>query len=288
MPTGRLLGSAVLSSTSLVILLIIAELVLAVVSPSTLAVTGGTLIAWLIVLGPLAWRRVSTQYDFTVAESPDGIRIRRGLLGTVAETVPVRRVQAVRMVEPLLWRPLGWCRLEIDVAGSPGRDRADGSGKMRKALLPVGPLAVGRQLMHVVIGGEPPPLSRPPGRAHGKAPFSYHFLAAGHDGATAMAVTGRIRKVTTWLPLEKVQSVRLVEGPVQRRLSLATVHVDAAGRDVRVQFRDRDGDEARRLVGELATLSRTARRRVPEAGVRPPGGQATSAAPPVNAAQSEA
>ena len=35
-----------------------------------------------------------------LAQSPDGIRIRRGLLGTVAETIPLRRVQAVRMVEP--------------------------------------------------------------------------------------------------------------------------------------------------------------------------------------------
>ena len=46
-----------------------------------------------------------------------------------------------------------------------------------------------------------------------------------------MGVTGRIRKVTTWLPLEKAQSVRMVTGPVQRHLSLATLHVDAAGRD---------------------------------------------------------
>jgi putative membrane protein len=119
--------------------------------------------------------------------------------------------------------------------------------------------------MRTVLGADPPPLLRPPSRARGKAPLSYHFLAAGHDAATAMAVTGRLRKVTTWLPLEKAQSVRLVQGPVQRRLALATVHVDAAGRDVRAEFRDRPGDEARRLVDELATLSRSARQRVPEA-----------------------
>ena len=163
------------------------------------------------------------------------------------------------MIEPLLWRPLGWCRLEIDVAGSPGRDRSDGSGRMRKTLLPVGGHDVAGQLMRTVLGTEPPALRHPPRRARQKAPLSYHFLASGHDAATAMAVTGRLRKVTTWLPLEKAQSVRLVEGPVQRRLGLATVHVDAAGKDVRAEFRDRPGDEARRLVDELAALSRTAR-----------------------------
>jgi len=264
-PFGRLVGSVMLSSASLVAALTIAEVVIILTVPAAFAATGSALVVWLIVLGPLAWRRLATQYGFTVAESPDGIRIRRGLLGTVAETIPRRRVQAVRMVEPLLWRPLGWCRLEIDVAGSPGRDRADGSRRLRKSLLPVGSKDVGGQLMRTVLGADPPPLQRPPRRARGKAPLSYHFLAAGHDAATAMAVTGRLRKVTTWLPLEKVQSVRLVQGPVQRRLGLATVHVDAAGRDVRAEFRDRPGNEARRLVDELATLSRSARQRVPEA-----------------------
>ena len=123
--------------------------------------------------------------------------------------------------------------------------------------------------MRLVIGVDPPPLSRPPRRARRKAPLSYHFLASGHDAATAMGVTGRLRKVTTWVPLEKVQSVRMVTGPVQRILSLATVHVDAAGRRVRAEFRDRPGQEAGPLVEELAALCRSARRRAPEAGHRP-------------------
>jgi putative membrane protein len=76
-----------------------------------------------------------------------------------------------------------------------------------------------------------------------------------------MGVTGRLRKVTTWVPLEKVQSVRMVTGPVQRILSLATVHVDAAGRRVRAEFRDRSGEEAAQLVEDLAALCRVARRR---------------------------
>ena len=132
---------------------------------------------------------------------------------------------------------------------------------MRKTLLPVGHREPAWELMRLVIGSGPPPLSRPPRRARRKAPLSYHFLAAGHDATTAMGVTGRLRKVTTWVPLEKVQSVRMVTGPVQRALSLATVHVDAAGRRVRAEFRDRPGDEADQLVEELAALSRGARRR---------------------------
>jgi putative membrane protein len=54
--------------------------------------------------------------------------------------------------------------------------------------------------------------------------------------------------------------VRRVQGPVQRRLGLATVHLDAAGKRVDAAFRDRDAAEAEQLTDELAALSRQARR----------------------------
>ena len=102
-----------------------------------------------------------------------------------------------------------------------------------------------------------------------------------------MSVVGRVRKVTTMVPLEKAQSVRFVQGPLQRRLGLATVHVDAAGH-VRAEFRERPQAQARSLVGELAALSREARRHAPPAGIPVADAQAASVASPVNAAQSEA
>jgi putative membrane protein len=298
-PTGRLVGSVLLSTLGSAAVVVVAGTVLAVVSPAGLAALGaalGVALLWCaIAFVSLVWRRVSTEYGFTVAQSPDGIRIRRGLLGTVAETIPARRVQAVRMIEPLLWRPLGWCRLEVDVAGSPGHDEADGSARMRKTLLPVGRRDEAGFLLGMVVGRPVPGLTRPPRRARWKTPLSYHFLAAGHDDGLAVSVVGRIRKVTTMVPLEKMQSVRFVQGPLQRRLALATVHVDAAGH-VRAEFRERPQAQARLLVDELATLSREARRRAPAADAPrtvggPPavgGPQAASVASPVNAAQSEA
>ena len=62
------------------------------------------------------------------------------------------------------------------------------------------------------------------------------------------------------MPLAKTQSVRLVQGPLQRWLGLATVHLDAAGKRVRAEFRERQQEQAGSLVGELAALSRSARR----------------------------
>ena len=304
-PTGRLAGSAVLPAALLAAVAVAAGAVIISLTPGGLLAVGAPLVWWLIICVTIAWRRVSTQYAFTVAVSPDGVRIRRGLLGTVAETIPVPRIQAIRMIEPLLWRPLHWYRLEVDVAGHLGRDHPEGTGAVRKALLPVGgPDEVRRLLAIALPAADRPALSKPPHRARWKAPLSYHFLAAGHDGTLAVAVVGRLRRETTWVPLAKAQSVRLVQGPLQRRLGLATVHLDAAGRRVRAEFRERRQAEARSLVGDLASLSRSARRQASQAGAgstaaRPangrdsraqPGaaGQAASVASPMNASQSEA
>ena len=84
--------------------------------------------------------------------------------------------------------------------------------------------------------------------------MSFHFLSAGHDGTHAMCVTGRINRTTTWVPLEKTQSIRRVQGPLQRPFGLATVHVDVAGRRTRGEFRDRSVEEADQLVAALTEL----------------------------------
>ncbi len=291
-PFWRLFGSVMVPALAmaLVAAALAAGLLLADISPAGLVAAAAPLLWWLATCVTLIWARVSAYYGFTVAISPDGVRIRRGLLSTVAETIPVPRVQAVRMVEPLLWRPLHWLRLEVDVAGHSGPERQEGSPSRRKALLPVGSPDEARRLVRIAIGDGAPELTRPPGRARWRAPLSYHFLAAGHDNSLAVTVTGRLRKVTAWVPLAKVQSVRFVQGPLQRGLRLATVHVDAAGRHAHAKFAERRADEATRLVDELASLSRTARRRAGPAVVprqqRPPG-QAASVGSPVNAAQSE-
>jgi putative membrane protein len=260
-PPGRLVAAAAITAVIQFAALGVVVALVVNVAPRAVAGLLGTLGLYALGLATAAWRRVSQNFGFTVALAPDGLRIRRGLLGTVAETIPVQRVQAVRMVQPVLWRPFGWCRLQVDLAGSGRKD--EGSRDTRKYLLPVGPVAEAEYLAQLVLQHQAPPTTMPPGQARRKAPFSYHFLAAGHDEVMAVTSTGRLTKVTVWLRLEKLQSIRLVQGPVQRRLGLATVHADAAGRRVHATFRDRPESQARELLDELAALSRTARQGTP-------------------------
>src|SRR5688572_2482755 len=120
---------------------------------------------------------IAGQFDFTVAESPDGLRLRRGLLETRAQTVPPGRVQAVRIAEPWLWRSKGWCRIEADVAGYVG----EGQGQT-SVLLPVGPREDAMRVLALVMPDvdlSAIELAGVPSRARRLDPFQWRCLGAG-------------------------------------------------------------------------------------------------------------
>jgi putative membrane protein len=260
--TGRLVAAIVLESGWLI--LILAGLVAGFsVSPHTLArFLGGGGFVWALSLATVVWRRFNQQYRLTVAEGPDGLHVHGGLVALTAEVIRPGRVQAVRLVEPVLWRPLGWCRLEVDVAG---RQRRKGEGEAQRgqlrALLPVGKRTLALELVDWLLPDRPRELSRPPERVFWKSPFRYRALSWGRTETCVATTSGRLRRDTCWVPLEKVQSLRHVQGPVQRRLDLASVHVDTAGRAVHATLRDRDAAEAATALADLTDLARAARMR---------------------------
>ena len=55
--------------------------------------------------------------QFTLIRDGDVLRNRRGLLGKQSATIPIRRIQAVRIVEGFWRLPLGYCSLQMEVAG---------------------------------------------------------------------------------------------------------------------------------------------------------------------------
>jgi len=260
--TGPLVASILLENWWLVLILI-GLLVGLGISPHTVAglLVGGGFV-WALSTVTFVWRRFNQQYRLTVAEGPDGLHLRGGLVALTAEVIRPGRVQAVRLVEPALWRPLGWCRLEVDIAG---RQRRKGEGEAQRgqlhALIPVGTRSLGVELVDRLLPDRPRELSRPPRRVFWKSPFRYQALSWGRSETCVATTSGRLRRVTSWVPLEKVQSLRHVQGPVQRRLSLASVHVDTAGRSAHATLRDRDATEAASALEELTDLARTARRR---------------------------
>jgi putative membrane protein len=232
-------------------------------------VVGGIIVSAVFILlsGLLVTaRQISAEWEFHIAEAPDGLRLRSGLLQTRAETIPHGRVQAVRWVEPLLWRPFGWVRLEVDVARRRNADRGERqSGSTSRALLPVGTPDQARWLLSRVLPGavaELPATEGVPARAIWRAPLARRFARLHHDDTYISCCTGRLRRDTVVVPLEKVQSIRWSQGPWSRRLRLASIFVDTAGQRFTGVARHRDAAQAQQLIDTLPDLARAARQRV--------------------------
>jgi putative membrane protein len=260
-PTGTLLASVVLGYPLVLTVAVVAGaiVVLGLQATAAVPVLIGALPAYIGFM-TVAVKRVLSEYGFTVSESPDGLRLRHGLLDTRSQTIPPGRVQSVRVLEPLFWRRWGWVRVEVDVAGYEG-----GRGEQQSAtsaLLPVAPRQLAEALVGRVLGGGlPVAAAAVPARARWRAPLSARRLHAGLDDRHLVTTHGVLTTTTDVVPLAKVQSLRMTTGPWQRRLHLATVHADTAGRRLPGgKAHHRDEGEARALLAELALRSRAARR----------------------------
>ncbi len=256
--SGRLAVAIALSKAgAIAAAVIIAVVTVVAVTGETAVVASFLPVALGLVL--VVWRQFNGEYATTVAAAPDGLRLRSGLIQTTAETIRPGRVQGIRLVEPLIWRAFGWCRLEVDVAGPKERRESRSEGQRLRPVIPVGSRAEAVQMIDELLASRPLPGRRAPGAARLKAPLLYHFLGWGRDERYVVTSRGRICRVTTWVPLEKVQSIRWVQGPLQRRLGLASVLLDVAGKRVHADIEDRTEGEADALLRQLPDLAAAAR-----------------------------
>ena len=268
-----------LSARTLGAVVFVAALIaLTTVSRTAAAALAGSLFIYLVGIGQGIWRRFNDQYRFTVAVAPDGIRVRRGLLSTVSETIPIRRVQAVRQIEPLLWRMFGWCRLEVDLAGVPGHGRSrrhgtDHQGPAPGGLARHGGLSAPRR-DRPRRAAPVPPLA--PGSPEGAVELPLprrrprRHLGRGGDGPGAEGhLLGATRKGAEHPPRPGTGAA----GPGARHGARRRARPAGGG-----EVPGPAVDEADRLVEELASRSRGAREHVSVASAL--GAAVTSTGPP--------
>ncbi|MGW6687525.1 PH domain-containing protein [Streptomyces sp. NPDC054961] len=195
--------------------------------------------------------RFLAEYDWTVAESPDGLRLDHGLLDRAHETVPPGRVQTVRIVEPLLWRRRGWVRVELAVAGS-----------KNDVLVPVATRAAAHAVVARVLPGvDLAGLAFAPSPRSGSrwvVPVWWKGYGLAVSADVFAARRGRLCRRTEIVPHAKVQSVRRSQGPWERARGVADVHVDT-GANATVTARLRGTAEAAELLHAQAARSRTSR-----------------------------
>jgi putative membrane protein len=205
----------------------------------------------------------SRYYDFTVAESPDGLRLRHGLLQRTRQTVPPGRVQAVGFVQPVLWRKRGWVRVRLNIAGAASGSQGSGDQSYTEnVLLPVAPWPVALAIVGRVLPGVDImsiPLIPAPERARKRAWIQWRQLAVGWTDEVFVSRGGRIVERWEVVPHARTQSVRVTQGPWQRSLGLASLHVDSTPGAVKITAHHRDAGEVRRIAQEQADRAAAAR-----------------------------
>ncbi len=261
-PHGRLIGSVLLQMISWRLVLLALGPALAVVGQrnghGATAGIGIAIFVWFAVLiGHAIWQRLNFLWEFTVTESPDGIRVQHGLLSTTRQTVPPGRIQAILIHQPVSWRPFGWVQVRMNVAGY-GRA---GSSK-RATLIPVTDRQFAERLVGWLLDGvdlHGIPLTRPPRRAALRAPLWWRAQLAGADDRVFVARHGLLSRTIDVVPHQRTQSLQITAGPVERALGLASVHLDSTPGPVKTRAANRDADEARSILDRQIERARSAR-----------------------------
>jgi putative membrane protein len=198
--------------------------------------------------------QVERLWEFRLDDGPDALVIRRGLLNVNTQRIHTGRVQAIRVDQPLVWRLLDRYRLVVDVAGHRGtKVEETGVG----VLLPIAPPEVVRWLLQRLevradIGTLP--YAAAPARARWRS-LRHRTLRMARTQAHLIVRAGVLWRKTTIVAHARVQSARVTQGPWQRVLGLASLHLDTAGPRVRVVALHRSVPEA---VGQAQESARIA------------------------------
>lgn len=267
-PAARLVQAALFSARTLFLLAAVPTLLagLALGRSGLVAVLGPALLG----VGGNAFRDLARQWNFALVRDGDGIHVRRGLTELKSSSVPVHRLQAVSVRQPAFWRLTDWWRIEVNVAGvGPGADNSD------SVLLPVGTRAEAMRVLTVLRPGadSAPVLAGMVGDADAAyvvAPERAAWLSPLVRTRHGYAVTpdallvrgGRVRRFVDVVPHARIQSLRLRQGPVQRRLRLATVEILSTPGTAEPRVRHLSVGDASALLNEQVLRSSRARQPV--------------------------
>lgn len=266
MNPGRLIGSTLLSETTIILVLLMIGLAIFV------GVTGEffllfALFPTLIGLGGFAIARITRSLRYSIASTPDGVRVGFGLLSTTNETLPPGRIHSVRVSQPLLWRPAGWWQIAVNRASRSSQNGA--AGQQQTTILPVGNLDDVRAVLALLLPDVAPDEARPtlelgllgsgdeggftisPARARGIRWFSRRRNGFALTPTAVLLRTGAIWRGLTIVPFARLQSVSVNQGPLLRSLRLAAVHAHTVAGPISPTLGALDRTDAMRFFDDV-------------------------------------
>ena len=218
------------------------------------------LVSWLV---QIVATRVIAQWNFRLLKTPTGLRIERGLLSRTSQSIPFDRVQGIAVHEPFIWRRLGWQRLEIDVAGYAARKgQQNDATSTTSTLLPIADAVLARSVAEELIPSvDVASMGQLPAspRSWPFAPVGWRHRWVAADQVAFVARTGWVSVKTSIVPHARTQSVELKQGPLQRRLGVATVEVHTPDGPVNADGKHLDPALAREVAFAQLARARAAR-----------------------------
>jgi len=256
-----------------------------VISPATVgllfgigAITVGSVLGtpWLLigmvpaVIGFVAYwiRSIVRSLRYSIAPTPDGVRITFGLLTTITEIVPPGRVHAVEVSQSVLWRAFGWWTVRINRLT--GRSLSESNTDQFTTVLPVGTLVDVERVLRLILTSVPEaewplilrqgvlgpeeddPFTDTPRRARLLRPLSWKRNGFWVTADALLLRRGFIWRKLAILPLARLQSLALHQGPLGRALGVASARAHTVAGPVYSALGAIDRVEALRLFADAS------------------------------------
>ncbi|WP_303878189.1 PH domain-containing protein [Actinomyces oris] len=289
--SATLLGSLLRHPMTYTLLLaIVGTLVVGILIIVTDSMTGSealtiisSYITMVIALATMVWNQFNSAWNFHAAATPSGIRMSYGLTAETSRTLPPGRVHGVGLTGPILWRRKDWWKVDVTVAGRDERPHDGQTREIGNLLLPVGSRDTALRALWLVV----PDLGvSDPDRLLAQALTGRDDDGVGDPQAPAgsaergfvrISCRGRIFRPLTWrraaviltdtcviirhgrwrrrvavFPYERIQSLRVRQGPLARRRSLASLRLDMVAQEVPASITNLDAADAKALAARIS------------------------------------
>lgn len=220
----------------------------------------GILVPMLVAALPAVWSVTDRSWNFTATLDRDVLHVSYGLADKRKQSIPLQRIHALRIRQPVLWRLCDWWIVEVSIAGYAQGDKKAGTTR----LLPVGtrdqamhlasvitPLSAAELEAYAPPEGFVAPAFQSPQRARWVSPIDFAQQAITLFDHAVIIHEGRWQRRVTIIHPSHIQELTWRRGPIQRLARVDTIRLDLVDGPARMSARDLAPEDAQRLLATL-------------------------------------